>query len=439
MGFVIPSTSSSPPNSLEEPTNDRRFSISPARLRPAWLHWRLGVFCLSGVMLLLLLIFWFRPPLVQEPLWTGTVQVGDLKLGVSGFGKLAPIDMLTLSAAASGTVESIQAQVGFRLAKGDPIITLRSPELRQQLAIAERSYAEKVSEQARLMSEFAVRRAEIKNQLSNAQDSITIESVELKAHLKLEREGLISQILLARQQNKVALAQHQVEQARANLKAIEEEERIRTNAVRTAVRMAWEDVTYAREQVNALVIRAREPGVLLDLPETLTVGAPVSAGMVLAKISTSPTLGAEIVIPANEANRLMPGMPAEIYLEERLLRGKLLRINPRAQQDQVRAYIGIEASNTEGFLPGQAVTAEIITETAHGAVYIQKPEQVTEQSIQTLYEVDRTQGLLHRREVKFGKRAGRYILVESGVAPGREVVLGDLSRYQQARTLRFQP
>lgn len=427
------------PEQADFKAEGRHFSIIPSRQRSFWIRWRKVLPILAAMPLFLLFPAFLRPPLVQGPLWTGMVKVGDLNLGVSGIGKLAPVDLVTLSAAAGGTVEAVQAQVGAKLSKGDPIISLHSPEIRQLFATAERNYADKLADQARLKSDFYMRKADLVSQMGNAQDAHKIADMELTASTRLSQEGLISQIQLARLQNVVASTQRQFEQARANFHTLEAEEQVRAAAMERAVHLSQADLAYAGERVQALTLSAPEAGVLLDLPDTLTPGAPVTAGMVLAKLSAHPALGAELTIPASQAPHLTPGLPVEVYAENRLLRGNLLRVTPLAQRDQVKVYVSLEAAGTDGFLPGQAVTAEIITGHAKRAIYIEKPAQAVENTNGSIYEVDHARGLLYRRDVRFGASTGRFLLIESGLSPGREVVLGDLSQYFQHRTLRFNP
>jgi HlyD family secretion protein len=378
-----------------------------------------------------------RPPLIEQRLWTGAVQRGELRIGVTGHGRLIPSGLQTLSSTTGGSVAVIHALSGARVAKGDAVLTLRNPDLLTALSTAETAYAEKLAGKAAVLAELITKRTEMQTKLDDANDALAVKRLELQAQEKLFAGGISSQIQLEKERTQLSGAQRQVRQAAADLDNLERSHRIRVEAVEAEVATAKTQLQRVQSQVAELTLRAAEAGTLYELRDGLTVGMPVTPGSVLATIATQADVRAEMQIPSSRAGDVAPGQAVDLRIGEKTVEGRVQRIDPRVQQDQVQVSVTIPRSMTHGLLAGQPLNGEIITEQLRNVTYVERPAGAVDGTSTTLFEVDRHNARLVRRDVKLGRSGGRSIVIDSGLAPGTEIVLSDMAKFAGHKNLRF--
>jgi HlyD family secretion protein len=378
-----------------------------------------------------------RPPMIEQRLWTATVQRGELRLGVTGHGRLIPSGLQTLSSTTGGSVAVIHALSGARLAKGDAVLTLRNPDLLTELSTAETAYAEKLAGQAAVLAELVTKRTEMQTKLDDANDALSVKRLELKAQEKLFAGGISSELQLEKERAQLSAAERQVRQAAADLDNLARSHGIRVQAVEAEVATARTQLQRVQSQVAELTLRAAEAGTLYELKDDITVGMPVTPGSVLATIATQADVSAEIRIPSGRAGEVTPGQRVELRAGEKAIEGTVQRIDPRVQQDQVRVSVALPRAMTAGLLAGQPVNGEIITEQLQNVTYVERPAGAVDGASMTLFDVDRPNGRLVRRDVKLGRSGGRSIVIEAGLQPGTEIVLTDMAKFAGHKTLRF--
>jgi HlyD family secretion protein len=378
-----------------------------------------------------------RPPLIEQRLWTATVQSGELRIGVSGHGRLIPSGLQTLSSTTGGSVAVIHALSGARLAQGDAVLTLRNPDLLTALSTAETAHAEKLAGQAAVLAELVTKRTEMQTKLDDANDSLAVKRLELKAQEKLFASGISSEIQLEKERAQLSTAQRQVRQAAADLENLERSHRIRVQAAEAEVATAKTQLERVQSQVAELTLRAAEAGTLYELKDGITVGMPVTPGSVLATIATQADVSAEMQVPSSRAGEVTAGQRVDLRIGEKTIEGRVQRIDPRVQQDQVRVSVALPRSMTQGLLAGQPVNGEIVTEQLQNVTYVERPAGAVDGAFMTLFEVDRRNGLLVHRDVKLGRSGGRSIVIHSGLQPGTEIVLSDMAKFAEHKRLRF--
>jgi multidrug efflux pump subunit AcrA (membrane-fusion protein) len=407
---------------------------APAPLRRYRLHAAVvSVVALSAAGLWL----WSRPPLIEEKLWTARVQSGNLRLGVSGHGEVVPAALVTLSSASGGSVAAINALSGARLAKGDPVLTLRNPDLLAALNTAETTYSAKLAAQASLLAELGAKRSEARSKLDDATDALAVERLELKAQQTLFASGISSQLALEKERAELSSSERQVQQAKADLENVAATSQMRTRAADSEVQTARAQLERLRSQVDELTIRAPQSGTLYELMENITVGTPVAAGAVVGKVATEAAVGAEIQIPSARAADVRVGQPVELQFGGDPVQGRVQRIDPRVQQDQVQVSVALDQRAAGRLMAGQPANGEIVIASLGGVTYVERPAGAVDGAAATVFEVDKNNHRLVRRNVRFGGSGGKYLVIDAGLSAGAEIVLSDMSRYADHPSVRY--
>lgn len=401
-------------------------------------RYRAALLALAGIAVLGALLWaWSRPPLIEDRLWIGKVQAGELRIGVSGHGKLIPSGLLTLSSTTGGSVATIHALSGAKLAKGDAVLTLRNSDLLTTLSTAETTYSEKMVAEAALQAELVTKRTEMRTKIDDANDSLAVERLELDAQEKLFKSGISSQLSLEKTRARVSAAQRQASQAAADIENLEVSYSIRMKAVKAEGETARTQLERVKSQVDALTLRAPESGALYELMDNITVGTPITVGTVIARIATQTDVSAEIQIPSMRVGDVSAGQSVDLRVGDRSITGYVQRIDPRVQQDQVRVSVLLSKEASRGLLAGQPANGEIITARLQNTTYVERPAGAVDGGTMMLFEIDKQNQRLLRRNVKFGRSGGGFIVVDSGLQVGTEIVLSDMARFASYHSLRY--
>ena len=228
------------------------------------------------------------PSVDRAAVWVDTVKRGPMLRLVRGSGTLVPEDIRWINTSTQGRVERILLRPGAMVTPGTVILELSNPELQQTVTEAQLSYQ---SAQAN----FENRKAELEKQLLTQESDVAgIEAsykdaaLQLEAQEKLFKDGLISEIQVkqsrsreAELKNRLAIAQRQLQNARAGVKS------------QLAPQEASVDQTRAVHQLRVsqlenLRVKSNMSGVLQQVP--VEVGQQVAPGTRLVPVdSTTPS------------------------------------------------------------------------------------------------------------------------------------------------------
>jgi HlyD family secretion protein len=137
---------------------------------------------------------------------------------------------------------------------------------------------------------------------------------------------------------------------------------------------------------------------------------------------------AEIQIAETQVKEIMPGQVANIDFMGTVGSGRVLRIDPAAENGTVKVAIQLDAPAT-GVQPGQRLDATIDIEVLKDVVYVGRPIWGRPNAAATLYRIEADGRHAVRVPVRFGRSSVNQIEVTGGLVPGDRVILSDMSAY----------
>jgi HlyD family secretion protein len=182
-----------------------------------------------------------------------------------------------------------------------------------------------------------------------------------------------------------------------------------------------------RLAAESLQVRAGLAGVVQSVP--VQEGQQLAPGANVARVAKPDTLFAELRIPELDARDLAPGLPASIDMRDRLVRGRVVRVDPAVVAGAVRVEIDFDES-----LPSQAradlsVDGTISIETLNGVRFVGRPVGAQSDSVTTVFRARAGDNVAERVQVKFGKASVNQIVVIEGLEPGDIVALADTTQW----------
>ncbi|MEP7271977.1 MAG: HlyD family efflux transporter periplasmic adaptor subunit, partial [Acidobacteriota bacterium] len=370
----------------------------------------------------------------------GTVVIDAVKRGpmlrnVRGLGTLLPEDIRWIPAVTSGRVVRRLVQQGTEVTPETVLLELSNPELDQSVMEAD-------SQLNSAQAEYQNKKVELETQLLNQQAAAaTVEAEFVQANLTLEaneqlaREGLVSNLILKQSRGRATELTTRFDLEKKRIA-------INTEAVKTqlAVSQALLDQRKAlaqlrRQQKDQLRVRAGMHGVLQQM--VVEVGQQVAPGANLARVADMKKLKAQIRIAETQLKDMAIGQVATIDTRNGIIPGRVIRIDPAAENGTVAVDVALEGELPPGARPDMSVDGNIELERLDDVLYVQRPTFGQEKSTITLFKLEPDEKTATRVKVALGRQAVTTIEIVSGLNVGDKVILSDTSQWDNVDRIRL--
>jgi HlyD family secretion protein len=373
------------------------------------------------------------PSVDRATVWIDSVKRGSMVRQVRGSGTLVPEEIRWIPATTQGRVERILLRPGANVQPETVILELSNPELQQDVKEAQLGYQ---SAQAA----FQNRKAELESQLLSQQATVAgIEAnykqaaLDLEANEELQKAGLVSELTLKQKrsqkeelENRLAIEKKRLEMTRTGITS-----QLAPQEADVANKRAGYDLRL--RQLEDLKVKAGMSGVLQVVP--VEVGAQVGPGTNLARVANPTNLKAELRIAETQTKDIRIGQPAEVDTRNGVVKGRVARIDPASSNGTVGVDVILEGKLPDGARPDLSVDGTIRLEQLDNVIYVGRPAIGQENSTVSLFKVN-PDGEAVRVTVKLGRSSVSTIEVLDGLQPGDQVILSDMSTYDQFDRIR---
>jgi len=375
------------------------------------------------------------PSVDRGTLFLDKVKRGEMLLQVRGLGTLVPEEVRWIPAMTQARVERIVALPGTVVEPDTVILVMSNPDLELQVQDAESQLREA---EARLVEARAnIQRAQLDQQATAARVEAEARQARLQADADAE---LAAQGLVASLNAKKSLSAAIELESRAKI----EEQRMKLSESSLEAQIAVPKATVEqrlgtarmrRAQYEALKVRAGISGVLQSVP--VEVGQQVSPGTNLARVVEPTRLKAVIRVAETQAKDLAIGLPCDIDTRNGIVKGKVARIDPAAQNGTVAVDVSLEGELPKGSRPDLTVDGTIELARLEDTLYVGRPAQGAGESTISLFRVDPATGEAHRVRVRLGRASVNSVQILDGLNLGDEVILSDASAWDAFDRIRL--
>ncbi len=376
------------------------------------------------------------PRVDRDTVYLDTVQRGLMVRQVRGTGTLVPERIRWIPATTDGTVERIVIRPGALVAPDTVILELSNPELEQStlearlnLAAAEARYSNRQVEVERDLLDQRATLATTEAQLKTAR-------LQADADDQLFTQGLVSSLQLQQSQSaeqefdtRYALEQERLRMATDTVEAQLAVEQAEVDRLRTLYELR-------QQQMADLHVRAGMPGVLQQVP--LDEGQRITTGTNLARVGDPTVLKAELRIAETQARDVQIGQSATIDTRNGVIPGHVTRIDPAVENGTVTVDVALDGALPRGARPDLTVDGTIELERMDDIVFVGRPVFGQEESVVSLFKVEEDGTHASRARVSLGRASVNTIEVLEGLQPGDQVVLSDMSTWDQFDRVRIE-
>jgi len=308
------------------------------------------------------------------------------------------------------------------------ILEMSNPDLQQSVKDAQLAFQS--AEAA-----FLNKKADLQSQyLSQQADAATIEAnysqakLDLEANEQLQKDGLVSDLTVklkktqaTDQANRLKIAQQRLKMTEEGLKSQLAPQEADVNLKRAAYELSM-------RKLDDLRVKAGMTGVLQLV--SVERGAQVSPGTNLVRVADPTNLKAEVRIAETQTKDLRLGQFAEIDTRNGIVQGKVARIDPASSNGTVGVDVILDGALPPGARPDLSVDGTIRIEKLDNVVFVGRPAFGQDEGTVSMFKLLPT-GEAVRTNVKLGRSSVNTIEIKEGLQPGDQVILSDMSNYDQ--------
>lgn len=349
-----------------------------------------------------------------------TVQSGDFTQKVNGYGMLQSLNQRLMTAPVAAVVEEIHLQPGADISTDSVILTLKNPESQAALQRALVELQSAKTERRKLAVDQQRQILELESNLSQLRGEVEMAELQVDAEAPLAQAGIISRLDAERSKLKARQLSSHIDFEVKKFEKLTALHREQLQIQEDAIAQAQAEFNGAREQLDALSVRAGINGILQRL--SVSLGQSVSAGAELALVGSLTPLVAQIKVPQTQAHLVIPGAEAEIDTRHGIVTGQVIRTDPVVKDGAVSVDIQLPEQLAAGVRPMQMVDAAILVRSRDNVYFLQKPAAARADSVLDVFKlIDDSQA--RRVAVSFGKLSSNRIEVAAGLSPGDRVVV----------------
>jgi HlyD family secretion protein len=168
------------------------------------------------------------------------------------------------------------------------------------------------------------------------------------------------------------------------------------------------------------------------------VGKQVGVGTDIARVANPRRLKAELKVMETQAKDVQIGQVATLDLRlNTVVPGHVIRKDPTVLNGTVTVDVALEGELPAGAIPDLSVDGTIELERLNDVIYVERPTQGQEGSTIGLFKLTPDGKEAELVKVKIGRVSVSVVEILSGLKPGDQVILSDMSQYDTSDRVRL--
>ncbi len=375
------------------------------------------------------------PSVDRSTIWTDVVKRGEMVRQVRGPGTLVSEQIRWIVALTAGRVERILLDPGAEVDSSTIILLLSNPDVEIQALEAQSQLTNAEAYLVELQTRLEGQRLSQASLVATVRSQCQEATRNLSRDEDLAQQGLISDIELQNSRDRA-------EELKTRLQIEEQRLEVMTDAVDSQIAAQRAQVTrlrsiaeFKQNLVESMEVMAGVSGVLAEMP--LEEGQWVRPGDYLARVVQPGRLRAELRIPETQARDVAVGQRAWIDTRNDTIPGRVVRIDPAVQAGSVTVDVRLEGALPREARPDLSVDGTIELERLDDVLYVGRPAYGQANSLVGLFKVvDDGRGAV-RVTVRLGRASVSTIEVIEGLSVGDEVILSDMSAWDEHDRVRL--
>lgn len=392
---------------------------------------KIGGGALALGLIVALGIWAMRPSVSSSNIRLSLAEVGTIEVSIGASGRVAPAFEEIIIAPITSRIVEVYQRAGDSVDVGTPLLGL-------DLKSIETEY-HKALDQVR-MKEHTIEQARVKATTSHAEGEMSLKvgamqldkmAVEVRNERYLDSIGAGTTDKVREVQLRYDVARLEQEKATRQLhgaKAVSESE---LKVMQLELAILRRNLDETKRILDDAQIRSPRKGVLTFINNQ--IGAPVSTGSQVATLSDLSHFRIDAEIADSYGDRISVGGKTIVRLGNEELQGVVSNLTPLSKNGVIQFTVQLSHDDHPRLRSGLKVDVHVMNAIRADVVRIANGPYFNGKGTYDLFV--RSGGELLRRRVVLGDSNYQWVEVVSGLEPGEEVVISDMTNYKDRERL----
>lgn len=395
---------------------------------------RYGVAGVAGVVVLSVLISLMRTGVKEKDLVFSTVDQGTIEVSVSASGKVVP-----------AFEEIINSPINTRILevykKGGDSVDVGTPILKLDLQSAETEYKKQLDEEQ--MKRYQLEQLEVNNStyLSDLEMQVKVSEmklnrmeVELRNECYLDSLGSGTTDRVHQAELNFKTGKLELEQLRQQLANERKVKAADLKVKQLEYEIFRKSLAETKRTLDDAQVRSPRKAILTYINNQ--IGAQVGEGTQIAVISDLSHFKVEGEIADTYGDRVAAGGRAIVKIGSEKLEGQVSSVTPLSKNGVISFTVQLEDDSNRRLRSGLKTDVYVMNAVKEDVMRVANASYYVGRGEYDLFVRD-GEGQLVKRKVQLGDSNFEYVEVVSGLKPGDQVVVSDMSQYKNKNKLKL--
>ena len=395
---------------------------------------RYGVAGVAGVVVLSVLISLMRTGVKEKDLVFSTVDQGTIEVSVSASGKVVP-----------AFEEIINSPINTRILevykKGGDSVDVGTPILKLDLQSAETEYKKQLDEEQ--MKRYQLEQLEANNStyLSDLEMQVKVSEmkrnrmeVEMRNERYLDSLGSGTTDRVHQAELNFKTGKRELEQLRQQLANERKVKAADLKVKQLEYEIFRKSLAETKRTLDDAQVRSPRKAILTYINNQ--IGAQVGEGTQIAVISDLSHFKVEGEIADTYGDRVAAGGRAIVKIGSEKLEGQVSSVTPLSKNGVISFTVQLEDDSNRRLRSGLKTDVYVMNAVKEDVMRVANASYYVGRGEYDLFVRD-GEGQLVKRKVQLGDSNFEYVEVVSGLKPGDQVVVSDMSQYKNKNKLKL--
>lgn len=370
-----------------------------------------------------------------QTLSMGQVTRGEFNDYIRVTGQVMPMTTIQISPLEGGVVETIVAEEGSKVKKGDVILILNNESLDLQILNAEADLAEKEN----ILRNTMISMEQQKLSLRQDMLQLGVEVRRLKraydSSKELYQEKLIAKEEWLKAEEDYLLALDKLELVK---------NRSQQDSLYRTVQIEQMEESLQNMRRNMLMIRKRKDNLTIKAPIDgelglldVVLGQSISAGTKVGQINNLDSYKIEAQVDEHYIDRVTSGLVAQFERQDEKYSTVIRKVYPEVRDGKFKADFKFDGQQPANIRIGQTYYLNLQLGQPEEALLIPRGTFYQKTGGRWIYVVSEDGTQASRREIRIGRQNPQYYEVLEGLEPGERVIVSGYDSFGDNDVLIF--
>ena len=394
---------------------------------------RYGIGVVAGVALLSVLISLMRTGVKEKDLVFSTVDQGTIEVSVSASGKVVPAFEEIINSPINTRILEVYRKGGDSVDVGTPILKLdlQSTETEYRKLLDEEQMRDYKLQQLKVNNETKLK--DLAMQVKVKEMTLNRMRVELRNERYLDSIGSGTTDKVRQAELSVNVAQLELEQLRQQYENEQEVLAAEYKVQELDFSIFRKGLAEMKRTLDDAQVRSPRKAILTYINNQ--IGAQVGEGTQIAIISDLSHFKVEGEIADTYGDRVAAGGKAIVKIGSEKLEGIVSSVTPLSKNGVISFTVQLQDDSNRRLRSGLKTDVYVMNAVKEDVLRLANASYYVGRGEYDLF-VRTSEGELQKRKVQLGDSNFEYVEVVSGLEPGDQVVVSDMSQYKNKNKLK---